>query len=156
MPSITVFRGDDGKLAGFGEKGGRAMAKFKRTVDSLEAGQTLTFSFKLPRSPVHHRFFFWKINGLFKRQEKFVDDKWMRDWLTMGAGFCDLMAGADGAPMMMPRSLNFDDMDEAEFVELHRQINDYLWTDRAQAFLWPHLSAVQRHDMVEQWHKDFR
>lgn len=155
MPSITVFKGKNGKLAGFGEKGSRAYAKFRRTLADLESGQTLTFSFKIPRSPVHHRYFFWKLGGLFKRQEKFTDDKWLREWLTMGAGFCDMMPGADGVLMMMPRSLNFDDMDEAEFVELHRQINDFMWTERAQAFLWPHLTPARRHDVVQQWHEDF-
>lgn len=155
MPTITVFKDQQGKLSGFGEKGARAMAKFKRTIADLDPGQTLEFSFKLPRSLIHHGFFFAKLNGLFKRQEKFTDEKWLREWLTMSAGFCDMMPGTDGVPMMMPRSLNFIDMDEAEFVELHRQIKDFMWTERAQSFLWPHLSTSDQHDLVEQWHRDF-
>lgn len=154
MSSITVFVNEQGKLAGFGEKGGRAYAKFLRELKGLESGQTATFTFKLPRSPKHHKFFFWKMRGLFKRQEQFTDSDRMREWLVCGAGYCNLAPGADGVPCAIPMSMEFDKMDEAEFTELHRRINDFLWTHHALAFLWPHLTYPQQHDMIEQWHRE--
>ena len=155
MTTVTVFKDNTGKLAGWGEKGGRAFAKFIRTVKAMENGEMLTFSFALPRSPAHHKFFFWKLRGLFKRQEQFTDEKPMRDWLTTGAGFCTLLPGPNGALVALPVSLQFDAMEEAEFTELNRQVNDFLWTERAQSYLWPALTDEQRHTLVDGWQKEF-
>lgn len=156
MTTVTVFKDNKGKLAGWGEKGGRAYAKFLRAVKALENGEMMTFSFALPRSPVHHKFFFWKLRGLFNRQEQFADEKDLRDWLTTGAGFCTLLPGPDGALVALPKSLQFDQMEETEFTELNRQVNDFLWTERAQSYLWPALSDAQRHEMVDGWHKEHK
>lgn len=154
MTTVTVFKDSKGKLAGWGAEGGRAYAKFMSTIKAMENGELMTFSFALPRSPVHHRFFFWKLRGLFKRQEQFADEKPFRDWLTTGAGFCALLPGPEGTLVAMPVSLGFDTMEEPEFVELNRKITDFLWTERAQSYLWPHLDEAKRHDMVEGWHKE--
>lgn len=156
MTTVTVFKDNTGKLAGWGESGGRAYAKFLRSVKALENGEMMTFSFALPRSPVHHKFFFWKLRGLFKRQEQFADEKDMRDWLVAGAGFCTLLPGADGALVAIPVSLQYNTMEEAEFTEVNRKVMDFVWTERAQSYLWPHLSDALRHDMVDGWHKEFK
>jgi len=154
MTTVTVFKDNHGKLAGWGDKGGRAYAKFLRTVKAMENGEMMTFSFALPRSPVHHKFFFWKLRGLFKRQELFADEKDLRDWLTTGAGYCTLIAGPNGALVALPQSLKFDELEEAEFTEMTRQVSDFMWTEGAQASLWPHLTSEQRHEQVDGWHKE--
>jgi hypothetical protein len=155
MTTVTVFKNSTGKLAGWGAEGGRAYAKFLRTTKALENGDMMTFSFALARSPKHHKFFFWKLRGLFKRQEQFTDEKRLREWLTTAAGYCTLMPGPDGSSVAIPDSLEFDAMEESEFTELHSKVNDFLWTERAQTYLWPHLNEVQRHEMVDGWHKEF-
>ena len=154
MTSVTVFKDATGKLAGWGAEGGRSYAKFLRTVKAMENGETMTFSFALPRSPAHHKFFFWKLRGLFKRQEQFSVEKRLREWLTTGAGYCTMLPGPDSTMVAIPDSLEFDAMEETDFTEMHRKVTDFLWTDRAQLFLWPHLSDLQRHEMVDGWHKE--
>lgn len=153
MSDLVIFKGQDGKLEGLGEKGRRAWAKFRKVVAGLEAGETVQFSYKLPRSPRHHRFFFAKLAELFDRQEQFADVERLLAWLKVGAGHADLMPGRDGAPCAIPRSIAWHNLEEQGFIEFTRAMNDFLWTPQAQAFLWPHLDARQRYEMVNQWFK---
>ena len=74
MPELIVYRDEQGKLQGHGEKGRRAWEKFRRVVSGLEPGETMGFSYRLPRSPQHHRFFFTRLTDLFERQERFDDE----------------------------------------------------------------------------------
>lgn len=151
MSDLVIFKGQDGKLEGLGEKGRRAWAKFRKVVAGLEAGETVQFSYKLPRSPRHHRFFFAKLAELFDRQEQFTDVERLLEWLKVGAGHADLMPGRDGIPCAVPRSINWATLEEQGFIEFTRAMNDFLWTPQAQAFLWPHLGDRQRYEMVDQW-----
>lgn len=155
MSSIVITKNNQGKLEGIDEKGQRAYAKWRRLVTDLEPGQTLTFSYRMPRSPAHHRLFFAKLGSLLDRTETFDDLDKLRYWLVMGAGYFDLVPGFDGKPNAIPRSLDFTQMDEAEFAELHHQVNTFLWTTRAQETLWPHLDAEGRYRSVEDFLRGF-
>lgn len=149
MSEVIVVKGEDGKLQGFGDKGGRAYAKFLARVRDLVVGETLQFAWHEPRSPRHHRLFFSKLHALADRQEQFDAEDKLRKWLIVGAGYCDLVPGRDGQLVAIPQSIAFHQLDEVEFGELHRQVDAFLWTPHAQAFLWPHLSAQARYDMVD-------
>jgi hypothetical protein len=155
MTAIVITKNSQGKLEGIDEKGQRAYLKWRRLVTDLEPGQTLTFTYRMPRSPAHHRFFFQKLQTLLERTESFDDLDKLRYWMVMGAGYCDFVPGIDGKPNAIPRSLDFAQMDEAEFSELHRQIDNFLWTYRAQATLWPHLDEEARYRSVEDFLRGF-
>jgi hypothetical protein len=155
MTAIVITKNSQGKLEGIDEKGNRAYAKWRRLVTDLEPGQTLTFSYRMPRSPAHHKFLFAKLGALLERTETFDDLDKLRYWLVMGAGYCDFVPGIDGKPNAIPRSLDFTQMDEAEFSELHRQVDTFLWTSRAQETLWPHLDAEGRYRCVEEFLRGF-
>ncbi len=156
MTNLVIFKNELGRLEGFGDKGRRAFIKFKKVVGALECGETLSFSFKLPRSPRHHRFTFAKLAALFDRQERFDDFDRLLDFLKVGAGFVDLFPGRDGVLVAVPQSINWTNLDEAGFVEFTRQMNDFLWTEYGQTALWPHLDEQQRYDCVDSWHAEFR
>lgn len=149
MPELVVFRDENGKLQGHGEKGRRAFEKFRRVVADLGIGETMGFSYKLPRSPKHHGFFFARISKLLDRQERFDDKDRLLDWLKVGAGFVDLMPGRDGILVAIPRSIAWHALEEQDFIEVHRAIHDFFVTPHAQEFLWPHLSERARWEMVE-------
>jgi Protein of unknown function (DUF1367) len=155
MTAIVITKNSQGKLEGIDQKGQRAYAKWRRLVTDLEPGQTLTFSYRMPRSPAHHRLFFLKLNRLLDRTEAFDDLDKLRYWLVMGAGYCDFVPGIEGKPNAIPKSLDFTQMDETEFAELHRQVNTFLWTSRAQETLWPHLDAEGRYRCVEEFLREF-
>lgn len=155
MPELVIFRNGRGKLEGFGEKGRRAFAKFQKIVSELDFGETLHFSWRMPRSPQHHRFFFAKMTGLFERQERFDDFERLLDWLKTGAGYCDLLPGHDGVPCAIPKSIAWHNLDEQSFIETHKAIVDFLWQPYAQTVLWPHLDDDQRYACVDSWHREF-
>ncbi|WP_120967870.1 DUF1367 family protein [Comamonas sp. lk] len=149
MSRLVITKGMDGKLCGLDEKGQRAYNKFKAVVAGLLPGQTLGFTFRVPRSPQHHAFFFLKLQKLLERTEEFADLDKLRAWVILGAGYADFVPGLDGKPNAIPKSMDFDNMDEAEFSELHRAVDAFLWTLRAQAILWPALNADQRWACME-------
>ncbi|MDR2328984.1 MAG: DUF1367 family protein [Comamonas sp.] len=156
MTRLVITKGQDGKLCGSDAAGHRAYARFKNAVNSLKPGETLGFQFWLPRSPEHHRFFFLRINRLLDRTEAFEDASKLRAWLLMGAGHCDFVPGLDGKPNAVPKRMDFESMDEAAFCELHRDIDQFLWTEHAQLVLWPTQNAQQRWASMESFFGEFR
>nr|DAE39864.1 MAG TPA: Protein of unknown function (DUF1367) [Caudoviricetes sp.] len=149
MTKLVLTRSEEGKLCGLDAKAERAYAKFKAAVSKLMPGETLAFSYRLPRSPKHHAYFFKKLSVLLERQEVVHDMDKLREWLIVGAGFVDYYFGADGQMHAKPKSIAFDEMEETEFAELHRAVDEFLYTERAQAFLWPQLTPQQRWNCVE-------
>lgn len=155
MTTITITKGPDGKLQGLDDKGQRAYAKFKRMVADLDYGQTITFAYRFPRSPKHHKLLFAKLQSLLQRTESFDDLGHLRHWVVMGAGFCDFVPGTDGKPNAIPKSMDFDNMDEADFSELHRSMDSFLWTSRAQETLWPALDEEARYACMQSFMEAF-
>lgn len=73
----------------------------------------------------------------------------------LGAGFCNYVPGANGL-VAVPKSMAFDEMDEAEFAELDRKTDEFLYTDHAQAILWPQLQPQQRWNCLTSFLEDLR
>lgn len=155
MSNVVITKDENGKLKGLGEIGERAWAKFLRRIGEMATGDTLQFSWHLPRSPQHHRLFFAQVGALAERQEQFDDADKLRQWLTVGAGYCDFVPGPHGRMVALPQSIAWHRLDEVEFGDLHAKVDAFLWTEHARRFLWPHLSNEQSYAMVEQLHKEF-
>jgi hypothetical protein len=155
VSDVVVFKGEDGKLQGFGEKGQRAYSKFRRRVEGMAPGETLQFSWHEPRSPKHHGLFFAKLHALLDRQEQFDTADKLRAWLTVGAGYADFVPGPTGRMVALPQSIAWHKLDEAEFSDLHAKVDAFLWTEHARAFLWGHLQPQQTYDMVDQFLTEF-
>lgn len=151
MTDIVIFKNDEGRLSGLGEKGRRAYEKFKKVIAELEVGETVGFSYKLPRSPNHHKFVFARFQALLERQETFDDLEHLITFLKVGAGFVEFMPGPGGQLVAIPKSIAWANLEEQEFIETKRAIWDFLWTSVAQAALWPHLDNHQRYAMVDGW-----
>ena len=62
-----------------------------------------------------------------------------------GAGYIEKAAGASE---WTPVSLSFSALDEVEFSELVHRVTTFLWSDRAQSYLWRNQSAAQRADTL--------
>lgn len=155
MPEIIIYKDETGHMAGFGERGRRAWLKFRKIISELEIGETMQFSWRMPRSPQHHRFFFAKMTSLFERQERFDDFERLLDWVKVGAGFADLLPGHDGVPCAIPKSIAWCNLDEQSFIETHKAMVDFLWQPYAQAVLWPALDDNQRYACIDSWHREF-
>lgn len=155
MTKLVLTKGENGKLCGLDPKGQRAYAKFIERLQKLEHGDTLGFSYFLPRDPASHRAYFRKLQILLERTEAFNELDQLRAWLLMGAGFCNYVPGAEGL-VAVPKSMAFDEMDQAEFAELNRKTDEFLFTDHAQAILWPQLSQQQRWSCINSFLEDVR
>lgn len=141
MTVIVIFKDETGKLRGLGAEHERAYSKWRRLVADMDIGETLEFAFTIPRSPKHHRKFMAKVRILLEHTEAFTEFNGLRKWLVAGAGYVN----PDGAA----QSLSFDAMDEVEFSEFHRKVDDFLRSDHALAFLWPHLKPKAQADAIE-------
>jgi hypothetical protein len=146
---VLITKDDSGHIVGFGEKGERAYARFKKRLEHLWPGELLSFAWNEPRSPGFHKMFFVMLNELFKQQEQFIDEDQMRAWLTVGAGYADFMPGPKGRMMALPKSIKWEKMEDNEFRELVRAVWQFLRTDHAQQFLWPMASIQSRQGFVE-------
>lgn len=155
MADVVIYKDETGRMVGLGEKGRRAFEKFERKVQELEVGETMKFSYALPRSRPHHGFFFAKLTGLLERQERFNTKEELLEWIKVGAGHVDFMPGALGELVAMPRSINWITLEEQDFIEFHRAMNDFLWTEHAMAYLWPHLRFEHAYLCIDHWHRDF-
>ena len=151
MPEIVVMRDNTGRLVGLGERDNAALVNFRRMLQDAVPGETFVFSYEAPRSPVHHRWLFWRVDVLLGMQEVFIAKKNLMDFLKVGAGLVDFKPGTDGQLVAVPRSIAWHTIDEREFTEARMAIEDFMWTDQAQATLWPHLTPAQRSEMVDAW-----
>lgn len=138
MPTVILHRGESGKLEGLGDKDRRAYAKFKARLDSLGDGSIL-FSWHEPRSGKYHRRFFALVNRLLETQEQFQDIEHILTWLKVGAGYADLVPGPKGKPVALAKSINFATLDQAEFEPIAQDIIQFIRSQHAMRFLWPHL-----------------
>lgn len=149
MAEVVLYRDEQGKLAGLGEKGARQWSRFRKHVDAMGPGETLEFSWEKPRCPVHHRAFFALLSGLFDRQEQFDTVDKLRAWVTVGAGYCDFVPGPSGRMVALPQSIKFAKLDETEFTELHLAVVAFLRTEHAQRLLWPMATTLQADQCME-------
>lgn len=150
MVCLVLEKGQDGKLRGAGETSDRQYQKIKQRMALLDVGDTVKAEFKFPRSPGHHRAFFRMLGLIFDRQEQFDNADKLRQWLTVGAGYCDFMPGPTGRMVAIPQSIAYEKMEEAEFSNFHQSVRDFLWTPHARRFLWPHLSEEQQYETLDQ------
>lgn len=155
MPDVVIFKDEFGKLAGHGEKGGRAFARFQSAVRNMAVGETMAFSFKLPRSANFHRRHFAVLNQVFEHQDQFVDEESFRKWIQVGAGFCDLLPGPKGKPVAIPKSIAWDQLDEVEFAEHHAAVVGFLRSTHATRFLWPDLNDMMGDEMIDSLLREF-
>jgi hypothetical protein len=158
MPQIQVCKDSQGKLAGFGQKGERAYARFLSAVRNLEHGEMLAFSYKIPRAPKLHKLYFVTLAAVFEQQEQFNDFDQFRKWAQVGAGHAEFVPGPAGRMVALPLSVDFESLDEVEFAEIYEAVKAFLRTERATNFLWGHLTEGDQISMIasilEQFERD--
>ena len=149
MSAVTVFKDETGKLAGWGAAGERAYKRFLKAVRELEVGEMLAFTFKVPRSPKFHRLHFVMLKALFDAQEQFSDEHEFRKWSEVGAGHVKFVPGPTGRMVALPLSISYEALDDIQFSELHGKVKDFMRSEHARAFLWPHLTPEQTHETID-------
>lgn len=149
MTTVCVAKDDTGKLVGLTEQDHRAWRRFRKLIAKLECGEFFSFDYWFPRNPKLHRLHFKVIGSLFDAQEKFAEPDALRGWLYVGAKYCDFYPGADGELVAIPRSVKYSKIDDADFEFLHSRVLDFMRSEHARGFLWPHLSIADTWQTVE-------
>lgn len=115
----------------------------------LTLGETYEADVRLVRNPAFHRKFFALINTAWaclpeKRQNGFRSVEGFRKYVTVAAGYYDTyFSPLRGEFIEEPRSIAFDNMDNAEFEDLYKSVRevinsilgDYISEDRLEAIL---------------------
>lgn len=149
MPTIIVTRGDDGRLCGMSLEDERQYRRFVNRARSLPGDESLVLSWKAPRSPVFHRRHFALLNRIFDNQEVFVVRRQFRKWGEVGAGHCDWVPGPAGVMVPVPKSIDYESLDDDEFRELHLGVRAFIQSPRGLSTLWPHANEIDAWHAVE-------
>ncbi len=138
-----------GIVDGLGDRGKKQWRRFLNTLTRLEPGEMVEIKTHKVRSGPFHRRHMAIESAMFEAQEKFEYFEQFRNWLKVGAGFCDWIPGPKGAVIPVPRSIAFDKLEDNDMRQVHDDMLVFLRGERAGAVLWPHLTAAQRLEMVE-------
>lgn len=101
----------------------------KRTLTGFvaadEPSQEITRKYKVgevyradvvkPRSYRHHKMAFALLNLTYQNQEQYTSFEVFRKAVAIAAGHTDELIKLDGEIVLMPRSINYDTLDEVEF-----------------------------------------
>jgi hypothetical protein len=136
-------------LRGIDDKHHKRWRTFLRRVFSLEDGEIAEIATRIPRSGSFHRFHMAVEQAVFNGQEKFEHFEQFRNWLKVGAGFCDWVAGPKGGVIPCPRSISFADLEEDAMREFHNDTLAFLRGPHAAVYLWKHLGPAGAAEMME-------
>jgi hypothetical protein len=145
----TVNRVLCGVVDGLGELGKKQWRLFLSGLLRLEPGEIVTVKTHKARSGRFHRRHMAIETAVFEAQEKFESFEQFRNWLKVGAGFCDWVAGPKGAVIPIPKSIAFDKLEDGEMRQVHHDMITFLRSEHACKVLWKHLDSQRRTDMIE-------
>ena len=128
----------------------KAWRKFWTRLVGAEPGEIFSLDFWFPRNGKFHRLHMAMEQRLYDAQERFTSFDAFRDWLKVGAGFCDWLPGPRGGIFPKPKSISYRHADEEVMRRFHADTVAFLRTDpRAAKCLWPHLSVEKRAEMID-------
>jgi hypothetical protein len=155
MPTVTLTIDERGKPAGVSERDCKAYAKFRKRLAEMSGKDSITFTWREPRSGPFHKRHFVMVGALYEAQEQFADPDMFRKWLEVGAGYCDLLPGPKGRMVAVPRSIAYERLDQADFEPIHEAVFAFARSEHARRFLWPHLTDAQTAEMVDAVLREF-
>ena len=138
-----------GVVDGLGDLGKKQWRRFINGLMRLEPGEIVSIKTHKSRSGKFHRRHMVIETAVFEAQEKFEQFEQFRNWLKVGAGFCDWVAGPKGAVIPIPKSIAFDKLEDDEMRQVHHDMIHFLRSEHAGRTLWKHLDIQGRTDMIE-------
>jgi len=101
-----------------------AHASDKDEFDRLKNGEVYEATITKPRNYMFHRKFFALLKIGFESQRTFEAFDWYRSWVIMKAGHYESKKAPNGTWMFLPKSISFDNMDETEFEQLFKDVQN--------------------------------
>lgn len=136
-------------IGGLRDEDKRSWARFWRGILDAEVGELFSIETWFARFGKFHRLHMKMESVVFDSQERIDTFEQFRIWLKIGAGFVDWLPGPKGGIVPIPRSISYKAADEAVFQQFHIDSIRFLRTAHAQKTLWPHLTELQRVEMLE-------
>lgn len=90
----------------------------QESLRKVKAGKDCWCEIRVARNPQFHRLYFALLRLTFDNQERYDNAEQFRKVVQMEAGHVDELVGLDGAIYQIPRSIAWDQLDDAEFGEL--------------------------------------
>lgn len=90
----------------------------------IKAGETVQCEIKKVRNPNFHKKFFALINLVYQNQDRFKNFEWLREQLTIEAGYYYVEYTLHGEEIKKAKSISFAAMDETEFSDLYNAVID--------------------------------
>jgi hypothetical protein len=138
-----------GAVDGLGERGRKQWRRLWNGLLRLEPGEMVEIKTHQQRLGWYHRKHMALETRVFEAQERFENFEGFRDWLKVGAGFCDWYPGPKGGVFPVPKTIQYSKVEQGEFEQFHADAVEFLRSDHAGKTLWKHLSTPARIDMIE-------
>lgn len=136
-------------IRGVDEKNQSRLKRFWRHVFGMEHGEVAEIGTRIPRSGPFHRYHMAMEQAVFDAQDRFAQFEQFRNWLKVGAGFCDWVAGPKGGVVPIPKSISYAELEEDPMREFHQDMLAFLRGPHAANYLWPHLKGERADEMME-------
>lgn len=137
-----------GMVDGLSEADQKSWRRFWNWIVRAGAGEIFSIETWAPRHGGFHRRHMVLETTVFKSQERIKNFEQFRNWLKIGAGFCDWLAGPKGGVVPVPRSISYRKCDEDAMRRFHDDAIEFLRGDHAAPYLWPHLDAAAADAMM--------
>jgi hypothetical protein len=126
-----------GVVDGLGAKGRKAWRRFWNGLLKLEPGEIVEIRTHKERLGWYHRKHMALESRLFEAQERFESFEQFRNWIKIGAGFCDWVPGPKGAVVPIPRSIAYSKLEQGDMEQFHDDVIGFLRSPHAIKVLWP-------------------
>lgn len=140
-----LFRSIDG----FRQEDKRAWRNMWKRVYSMEPGELIHVEMTFPRSGQFHRRHMAIEQAVFESQERFYPFEVFRDWVKVGSGWVDWVAGPRGGVFPKPKSISYAKADEEEFRKFHELCMGFFRGQDCAPRLWPHLPKEKAYETME-------
>ena len=144
-----------GIVDGLGEAGRKQWRRFINSLMTMEPGEMVSIRTNKARSGPFHRRHMVLETAVFEAQERFECFEQFRNWIKVGSGFCDWVAGPKGGVIPVPKSIAFDKLEDGDMRQVHDDMVLFLRSEHAGRALWKHLSPVERMEMIETILREF-
>lgn len=144
-----------GIVDGLGDRGRKQWRRLWNNLLRLQPGEMVELRTNQQRLGWFHRKHMALETRVFESQDRFENFEGFRDWLKVGAGFCDWYPGPRGGVFPVPRSIAYPKLEQAEMEQFHADAVEFLRSDHAGKTLWKHLDQPARIAMIEAILGDF-
>lgn len=135
-------------LGGLTEHDQKRWKGFWRELMAAGSGEVFSVDLSIIRNGIFHRRHMKLESTLFDAQECYSSFEQFRNWLKVGAGFCDWKV-VRGQLVPEPKSISYDKCDQQTMEQFHIDAVTFLRSQHAQHHLYPHLSLAKAEEMIE-------